>query len=98
MTEPNSDNSVAAIFVNSTSSSHGCIAANLPYPGGEPNEVSYTIKGVLDNHKYKLTVCQVVHGSMGSYCDNIVIRFLSRNYVKQGNTEKVLSVEKLGEW
>jgi hypothetical protein len=97
MTELNGDNSVASIFVN-RASLRGCIAANYPYPGGVEGEVSYSVEQELGNDEYKLRVCQVVHGSMGSTCDHIMVKFLNRNYMSKDETIKVLSLEKIGEW
>lgn len=97
MTELNGDNSVAAIFVN-RASLRGCIDANYPFPGGVEDEVSYSIEQELGSNEYKLRVCQVVHGSMGSTCDNILVRFLNRDYVMKDGSIKVLSLEKIGEW
>ena len=97
MTELNGDNSVAAIFIN-RASLRGCIAANLPYPGGAEEDISYTINEALDDHVYRLTVCQVVHGSMGSSCDRILVKFVNRDYALGENITKVLSLEKIGEW
>ena len=97
ITEMNGDNTVAAIFINSASL-RGCIHANFPYPGGEEIEVTYKIIEALDNHEYKLTVCQVVDGSMGASCDKILVKFVNRNYILEDHTKKVLSLEKIGEW
>ena len=97
MTELNGDNSVAAIFIN-RASLRGCIAANYPYPGGNEDEISYEIVESLDNNTYKLKVCQVVHGSMGSTCDNILVQFVNREYLKLDEVVEVLSLEKIGEW
>lgn len=97
MTELNGDNSIATIFVN-RASLRGCIDANYPYPGGVDDEITYSIEQNLGDHKYKLRVCQVVDGSMGSTCDSILVRFLNRDYMLKGATIKVLSLEKFGEW
>ena len=98
MTESNGDNTVAAIFLNRASLRGGCIAANSPYPGGAEEDISYSINEALDDHVYRLTVCQVVHGSMGASCDRILVKFVNRDYVLGENRIKVLSMEKIGEW
>ncbi len=43
MTELNGDNSVASVYLNKNTL-RGCIDANIPYPGGNEKEVSYTIE------------------------------------------------------
>ena len=98
MAHLNGDNSVASIFLNNNTM-RGCIDANIPYPGGNEEEVSYTIEKELDKHQYRLKVCQKVDGSMGGYCDKIILQFSNRDYEKQGfNIKNVLVLDKLGEW
>ena len=97
MTELNGDNSVASIYLN-RNSMRGCIDANIPFPGGNEEDAHYWIEEVLDNHQYKLNVCQRVEGSMGSFCDKIIVQFASRNYISSGKNSKVLSLEKIGNW
>ena len=98
MTELNGDNSVASVYLNKNTL-RGCIDANIPYPGGNEEEVSYTIEKELDKHQYRLKVCQKVDGSMGGYCDKIIVQFSNRDYVKQGfDLKNVLVLDKLGEW
>lgn len=97
MTELNGDNSVASIYLN-RNSMRGCIDANIPFPGGKEEDVHYWIEETLDNHQYKLNVCQKVEGSMGSFCDKIIVQFANRDYVDSGKTSKVLSLEKIGNW
>jgi hypothetical protein len=97
MTELNGDNSVASIYLN-RNSMRGCIDANIPFPGGNEEDAHYWIEEVLDNHQYKLNVCQRVEGSMGSFCDKIIVQFANRNYISSGKNSKVLSLEKIGNW
>ena len=99
MAHLNGDNSVASIFLNHNTM-RGCIDANIPFPGGfEEDVLPYTIEEKLDNHQYKLKICQKVHGSMGSYCDKIIVQFSNRDYVKKGfDIKDVLVLDKLGEW
>jgi hypothetical protein len=98
ITELNGDNSVASVYLNKNTL-RGCIDANIPYPGGNEKEVSYTIEKELDNHQYKLKVCQKVEGSMGGFCDKIIVQFSNRDYVKSGfDLKNVLVLDKLGEW
>lgn len=97
MTELNGDNSIAAIFIH-RASLRGCADANYPYPGGNEERVSYTIEKHLGDHEYRVRVCQTVEGSMGSTCDNILVKFSNRNYVSKSGVGKVLSLEKIGEW
>jgi hypothetical protein len=99
MVEVNGDNTIASIYLN-WNSLRGCIDANFPYPGGNEKEVGpYTIEEKLDGHKYKLKVCQKVGGSIGSYCDKIIVQFAYRDYVrKEFVIKNVLVLDKLGEW
>ncbi len=97
MTELNGDNSIAAVFIN-RAYIRGCIAANFPFPGGESDGVSYKIINKLKDNTYQLKVCQVVHGSMGSSCDNLLVKFVNRDYLIDGKIKKVLSLEKLGQF
>ena len=97
MTELNGDNSVASVYLN-RNSMRGCIEANFPFPGGNEEDVHYWIEETLDNHQFKLNVCQRVEGSMGSFCDKIIVQFKNRDYIDSGKTSKVLTLEKLGNW
>ena len=98
MTELNGDNSVASVYLN-RNSMRGCIDSNFPYPGGNEKDVTYSIDEELDNHQFKLNVCQKVEGSMGGFCDKIIVQFTNRDYVKQGfDLKNVLVLDKLGEW
>jgi len=107
MTEINGDNSVASIYLN-RNSMRGCIDANFPDPsaygqsfleGSYEEEITYTIEKKLDNNQYRLKVCRIVEGSLGSYCDKIIVQFSNRDYVKEGfDLKNVLVLDKLGEW
>ncbi|OUR62082.1 hypothetical protein A9Q74_06440 [Colwellia sp. 39_35_sub15_T18] len=97
MTELNGDNSIAAIYIN-RADLRGCVTANYPFPDGESNEISYQIIERLKNDSYKLEVCEVVHGSMGASCDNILVKFVNRDYLIDGKIKQVLSLEKLGQF
>ena len=97
MTELNGDNSVASIYLN-RNSMRGCIEANIPFPGGNEEDVHYWIEETLENHQFKLNVCQRVEGSMGSFCDKIIVQFANRDYIDSSKTSKVLSLEKIGNW
>ena len=99
MVEVNGDNTIASIYLN-WNSLRGCIDANSPYPGGNEKEVGpYTIEEKLDEHQYKLKICQKVGGSIGSYCDKIIVQFANRDYVrKEFVIKNVLVLDKLGEW
>jgi len=96
MTELNGDNTIAAIYLN-RASLRGCVDANFPYPGGEPQRIKYKIKKDMGKHKYLLQVCEAVDGSMGASCDNIIVKFVNRDYSINGTVHKVLSLEKIGE-
>jgi hypothetical protein len=93
----NGDNPVAALYLN-RNSFRGCIAANSPYPGGNEDEISYQIDGPAGENAYRITVCESVDGSMGRYCDNILVQFSNRSYATKEGDLNVLSLEKLGEW
>jgi hypothetical protein len=97
ITELNGDNSVATVFINRTSF-RGCTAANYPYPGGHEGKVSYLINEALNDNKYKLTVCQENEGSMRSSCDEILVKFVNREYFLKDHIKNVLALDKLGEW
>ena len=108
MTEINGDNSVASIYLN-RNSMRGCIDANFQDPSAYAQsflessfeeEITYTIEKKLDNHQYRLKVCRIVEGgSLGSYCDKIIVQFSNRDYVKAGfDLKNVLVLDKLGEW
>ena len=97
MTELNGDNSIASIYLN-RNSVRGCIDANITFPGGNEEDVHYWIEEILTNHQFKLNVCQRVEGSMGSFCDKIIVQFSNRDYIDSGKTSKVLSLEKIGNW
>ena len=96
-TELNGDNSVAAVYLNRTSL-RGCIDANSPFPGGNEDEISYEIDGPAGENTYRITVCESVDGSMGRYCDKIIVQFANRSYATPEGRLNVLSLEKLGEW
>lgn len=78
MAELNGDNYIGSINVPL------CQSANIPYAYGSTDtkegDVSYTIEKELKNHKYRISVCQKVYGSMGGYCDEIVIQFSTRDF------------------
>ena len=97
MTELNGDNSIASVYLN-RNSMRGCIDANFPYPGGNEEDIHYWIEEILDNDQYKLNVCKRVDGSMGSFCDKIIVQFAYREYIDAGKSSKVLSLEKIGNW
>ena len=96
-TDLNGDNSVASIYVN-RNSYRGCIASNIPFPGGDETLVEYQISEELNGNIFKLYVCEKVEGSMGLDCDKILIQFSNRLYVTPDSSKYVLSIEKIGEW
>lgn len=97
ITEYNGDDTVAAIFLN-RSNIRGCIASNIPYPGGDENAVSYTIKKSYPGDKFHVEICQNTGGNMGPNCGNVEVQFVNRQYHRKGKSSNVLSLEKLGEW
>ena len=78
MAELNGDNYIGSINVPL------CQSANIPYAYGSTDtkegDISYTIEKELKNQKYRISVCQKVYGSMGGYCDEIVIQFSTRDF------------------
>ncbi|MBU2895927.1 hypothetical protein [Vibrio hepatarius] len=96
-TELNGDNSVASIYVN-RNSYRGCTTSNIPFPGGDETKVEYQIAEELNGNIFKVNVCEKVEGSMGIYCDKILIQFSNRLYVTPNSSKYVLSIEKIGEW
>lgn len=95
-TDLNGDNTVAAVFLESASF-RGCLRANFPYPGGDPSAVGYTVGEWLAHQTYSVEVCEATGGSMGKYCDSIVVRFSQRPYQIGVHAKTVLSMEKLGD-
>ena len=97
MQELNGDNNVASIYVSR------CGGSNVKYLSTvEPmveGDITYTITKELKNHKYRVDVCQRVYGSMGGYCDEIIVQFNTRDYEKFGfDVKNVLVLDKLGDW
>jgi hypothetical protein len=77
----------------------GCIDANIAFPGGEEQKVSYTIDEHLLDDTYLLTITEVVDGSMGSSRNQIIVQFVNKSYsLKDGSKINVLSLDKIGEW
>ena len=98
ITELNGDDTVAAIYLNRTSF-RGCIDANNPYPGGNENDISYTVKKDLGNNIFNITVRQKIHGSLKYSDSNIIVQFANKKYfLKDKSTKRGLSLEKRGEW
>lgn len=96
-TELNGDNSVASIYIGRPTL-RGCMDANYPYPGGDESQVSIQTVSQLGSNLYGIKICERVDGSMGSYCDEILIRFSEREYRVGVKTFKVLTLDKLGDW
>ncbi len=94
MTGLNGDDVTAAVFLTRTDM-RGCMAANVP------SEIEDVIYEIIDNpapSTYVVRVCEPVDGTMGRYCGSLLIAFKSRDYRKpNGQTVRVLAVEKLGE-
>ncbi len=98
ITELNGDNSQATIYLE-RNSLRGCMNANMSYPGGEEDKVSYTIDNYSANDTYFLTVNEAVEGSMGSSSNRIIVKFINKGYyLKTGEKINVLSLDKVGEW
>ena len=98
ITELNGDNVVAAIYLN-RNAMRGCISASIPYPNDRGARISYTVEEALPDHRYRLTVCASVDGTMRVYCDRLVVKFVNRDYRSaEGQLIEVLSLEKVGEW
>ena len=96
-TELNGDNSVASVYIGRPTL-RGCMDANYPYPGGDESHVSIQTVSQLGSNLYGIKICERVDGSMGSYCDEILIRFSEREYRVGVKTFKVLTLDKLGDW
>ena len=97
MAELNGDNYIGSINVPL------CRSADIPYAYGSTDtkegDIKYTIEKELKNNKYKIKVCQVVYGSMGGYCNEIVIQFNTRNFKKYDVTigKNPLYIDYLGD-
>jgi len=97
-TELNGDNSQATIYIE-RNSLRGCMTANLTYPGGQEDKVSYTIDQKAANDVYFLTVHERLDGSMGTSQNRIIVQFINKRYqLKTGEKINVLSLDKIGEW
>lgn len=96
-TELNGDNSVASVYI-SRPTLRGCMDANYPYPGGDESRASIRTVSQLGSNLYGIKICERVDGSMGSYCDQILIRFSEREYRVGVKSVKVLTLDKLGDW
>jgi hypothetical protein len=98
ITELNGDNSQATIYLE-RNSLRGCMNANMSYPGGEEDNISYTIDDHSANDTYLLTVTEAVQGSMGASINRIIVKFINKGYyLKTGEKINVLSLDKVGEW
>ena len=97
MAELNGDNYIASINVPL------CQSADIPYAYGSTDtkkgDIRYTIEKELKNHKYRLNVCQKVDGSIGGYCDEIVIQFNTRDFERDDVTigKNPLVIDYLGD-
>jgi hypothetical protein len=97
MAELNGDNYIASINVPL------CQSADIPYAYGSTDtkkgDIRYTIEKELKNHKYRLNVCQKVDGSIGGYCDEIVIQFNTRDFERDDVTigKNPLYIDYLGD-
>ena len=97
-TELNGDNSQASIYLE-RNSLRGCIDANITFPGGAYQKVSYSIDEHLLDDTYLLTITEIVDGSMGSSRSRIIVQFVNKSYtLKDGSKINVLSLDKIGEW
>ena len=97
-TELNGDNSQASIYLE-RNTLRGCMTANIAYPGGQEDMVSYTIDKQTANDTYYLSVTESVDGSMGASRNRIIVQFINKGYqLKTGEKITVLSLDKIGEW
>ena len=97
-TELNGDNSQATIYLE-RNSLRGCMTANMTYPGGKEEKVSYTIDEHSAKDTYFITVTESVDGSMGTSHNRIIVQFINKEYqLKTGEKINVLSLDKIGEW
>ncbi|NVK02839.1 MAG: DUF1311 domain-containing protein [Oceanospirillaceae bacterium] len=95
-TELNGDNSIAAIYLQRPSL-RGCMDANYTYPGGDVDSISYNVIGPSVSDTFSVDVCETVDGSLGKYCDRILVKFTQREYRVGESVKLVLSLEKLGQ-
>ena len=98
LTQFNGDNVVSSVFLDYAGGNRGCIDANIPYLDGD-NRVFYNIINNITETRYLIQVCEVVSGSIGANCSNVVIEFNEREYITDLNKKpiKVFSVDKIGE-
>ena len=96
MTQLNGDDVVAAVYLSRTTL-RGCIDSNL-HSVDENKNYSLSIKKEKPNDVFWIRICESVDGSMGQYCNQLIIQFVKRRYLNSRGSKDVVSLEKLGEW
>ena len=51
-----------------------------------------------ENDIFWIKICEFIDGSMGQYCDKLIIQFVKRRYLNPEGNKDVVSIEKLGKW
>ena len=96
MIQLNGDDIVAAVYLDRTVL-RGCITSNK-HVLEENNNYRLFIEKEKKNDVFWIRICETNSGSMGQYCDKIIIQFVKRRYLTSKGDKDVISIEKLGEW
>lgn len=96
MIQLNGDDIVAAVYLDRTVL-RGCITSNK-HVLEENNNYRLFIEKEKKNDVFWIRICETNSGSMGQYCDKIIIQFVKRRYLTPKGDKDVISIEKLGEW
>jgi len=96
MTELNGDDNTAAVYLNRTIY-RGCIGSNK-HDISENKNYKISIEKERENNIFWIKFCELIDGSMGQYCDKLIIQFVKRRYLNPEGNKDVVSIEKLGNW
>ena len=96
MIQLNGDDIVAAVYLDRTVL-RGCITSNK-HVLEENNNYRFFIEKEKKNDIFWIRICETNSGSMGQYCNKLIIQFVKRRYLTPKGDKDVISIEKLGEW
>ena len=96
MIQLNGDDIVAAVYLDRTVL-RGCITSNK-HVLDENKNYRVSIEKEKKNDVFWIRICELNSGSMGQYCDKLIIQFIKRRYLTPKGNKDVVSIEKLGEW
>ena len=95
-TKLNGDNTVAALYLIHPEY-RGCSNANIPYPKGSDDKVSVELRQGKSPHVLLAKICSVIDGSMGGYCDSLVIEIINMKYLTHQGIKNAVIARKLGD-